>query len=186
MPIEYIFIFFCLIIVGSAGFILFTKNVVHAVFMLLFTFLGVAAIFVFAGADFMAVAQIMVYVGGILVLLVFGVLLTNKSNRHLKAQSNNIETNNYNRIIGGLLGIGVFSTLFYIFTKIPFARLEGQHFEFYEPSSSTVKEIGRQLVLSNSLPLEAIGILLIGALIGAGFIAKSTIADNDSNIKEKK
>lgn len=180
MELQYFFLFFFLLIVGSAIFILFTKSVVKAAFMLLFTFLGVAAIFVFANADFLAVAQIMVYIGGILVLLVFGVLLTNKSNKASSQQSNNIVTNNYNRILGAVIGIIIFVTLFYVFSKIPFARLEGQHFDFFEPEKSTVQAIGLQLVVSNSLPLEAIGILLIGALIGAGYIAKSTITEKVS------
>ncbi len=70
----------------------------------------------------------------------------------------------------------VFGALYYVFSKIPFNRLEGQHFEFYELPKSTINKIGLQLVLENSLPLEAIGLLLIGALIGAGFIAKASIA----------
>jgi NADH:ubiquinone oxidoreductase subunit 6 (subunit J) len=179
MQIEYIFILFSVIIVASALYVLWSKSVVHAAFMLLFTFLGVASIFVLGGADFLAVAQIMVYIGGILVLLVFGVLLTNKPNKLASIQSNRIESNNYNRILGGIVAFGVFGVLVYVFNKIPFTRLEGQHFEFYEPPISTIQSLGVRLVTDNSIALEAIGILLIGALIGAGFIAKSTISNQE-------
>jgi NADH:ubiquinone oxidoreductase subunit 6 (subunit J) len=124
----------------------------------------------------LAVAQIMIYVGGILVLLVFGVLLTNKTSDKGTGKANIIESTNYNRILGSVIALGIFGALFYVFTKISFVRLEGQHFDFFEQPKSTVQAIGIRLVTDNSLPLEAIGVLLIGALIGAGFIAKQSIS----------
>ena len=59
-------------------FVVTTRNVIYSAFNLLLTFFGVAGIYVLLGADFLAVVQIIVYVGGILVLLLFGVMLTNK------------------------------------------------------------------------------------------------------------
>jgi NADH:ubiquinone oxidoreductase subunit 6 (subunit J) len=179
MAIQYIFILFSVVILASATYVLLSKSVVHAAFMLLFTFLGIAGIFVLGGSDFLAVAQIMIYVGGILVLLVFGVLLTNKSDDKATGKSNIIKTTNYNRIIGVLTALGIFGALFYVFTKIPFSRLEGQHFNFFEKPKTTIQSIGVRLVTDNSLPLEAIGVLLIGTLIAAGFIAKESISKSE-------
>ncbi|NJM93638.1 MAG: hypothetical protein HC842_02315 [Cytophagales bacterium] len=71
------YLFYGLSIV-SAIFVAFTRHVLHAAFALMACFLGLAALFVFAGAEFLAVVQIMVYVGGVLVLLVFGVMLTTR------------------------------------------------------------------------------------------------------------
>jgi NADH:ubiquinone oxidoreductase subunit 6 (subunit J) len=175
MDIKYIFIVFSLLIVASAIYVLMSKSVVHAAFMLLFTFLGVAGIFVMAGADFLAIAQIMIYIGGILVLLVFGVLLTNKNNNKGTDEPNRIIAINYNRILGGFTALSIFGCLFYIFTKISFTRLEGNHYAFFEQPKTIVQTIGMQLIVNNSVALEAIGVLLIGALIGAGFIAKQSI-----------
>ena len=56
-----------------------TRNVLYAAFYLLLTLLGVAGLFVLASADFLAIAQIMIYVGGVLVLVIFGVMLTHKA-----------------------------------------------------------------------------------------------------------
>src|SRR5947208_1960392 len=56
----------------------FAKNLVHAAFSLLFAFMGVAGIYVLLQADFLAISQLLIYVGGIMVLLVFGVMLTNR------------------------------------------------------------------------------------------------------------
>ncbi len=72
------FYLFAAAIVTSAGLVCFSRNIVHAAFALLVTFFGVAGIYVLLSADFLAVSQILIYVGGILVLLVFGVMLTNR------------------------------------------------------------------------------------------------------------
>ena len=57
------------------------KDTAIAAFALFLAFLGVAALYVLAGADFLGVTQIMIYVGGILVLLIFGIMLTQKSDK---------------------------------------------------------------------------------------------------------
>ena len=73
-----IFYAFALITVVSAGVVVFSKNLVRAVFSLLFTFFGVAGLYVFLHADFVAAVQVLVYIGGTLVLLLFGVMLTQR------------------------------------------------------------------------------------------------------------
>ena len=55
-----------------------SPNLVHSAVSLFFTFFGVAAIYIFLYADFIAATQVIIYVGGILVLIIFGVMLTNK------------------------------------------------------------------------------------------------------------
>jgi NADH-quinone oxidoreductase subunit J len=75
---DIFFYLFATAIVASAVLVCFSRNIVHAAFALLVTFFGVAGIYVLLSADFLAVSQILIYVGGILVLLVFGVMLTNR------------------------------------------------------------------------------------------------------------
>ncbi|MDR3627958.1 MAG: NADH-quinone oxidoreductase subunit J, partial [Ignavibacteriaceae bacterium] len=55
-----------------------TRNIIHSAYYLLFTFFGVAGIYALLGADFIAVVQVVVYIGGILILMIFGIMLTNK------------------------------------------------------------------------------------------------------------
>jgi NADH-quinone oxidoreductase subunit J len=74
---EIIFYFFAVITIVSAGIVVFSRNIIYSAFSLLFTFFGVAGLYVLLNADFIAVAQLLIYVGGILVLLLFGVMLTN-------------------------------------------------------------------------------------------------------------
>src|ERR1035437_8647942 len=75
---DIFFYLFAATIVVSAVLVCFSSNIVHAAFSLLFTFMAVAGVYVLLSADFLAVSQILIYVGGILVLLVFGVMLTNR------------------------------------------------------------------------------------------------------------
>src|SRR5262245_65705456 len=66
------------ITVGSAGVVVFARSLIYSAFALLFTFFGVGGLYLLLGADFLAATQLLVYVGGILVLLLFGVMLTHK------------------------------------------------------------------------------------------------------------
>ena len=67
-----------LLIVASALWVVISPNLVHSAVSLLFTLFGIAGIYVFLYADFIAATQVVIYVGGILVLIIFGVMLTNK------------------------------------------------------------------------------------------------------------
>ena len=67
-----------LVTVLSAATVVFSKNLIYSAVALLFTLLGVAGLYVFLWADFIAVTQILIYVGGILVLIIFGIMLTHR------------------------------------------------------------------------------------------------------------
>ena len=66
---DIVFYFFAFITIVSAAIVAFSKNIVHSAFSLMFTFFGVAGLYVMLNADFIAVTQVLVYVGGILVLI---------------------------------------------------------------------------------------------------------------------
>jgi NADH-quinone oxidoreductase subunit J len=164
---QIFFFLFGLITIGGALFLLFTKNVLYAAFSLLLTFLGVAGLYVFAGADFLAVSQIMIYVGGILVLLIFGVMLTRKKEENRQANKPNqifVTHHNQNWAIGLAVVLvagfikAIFDANFHIIRQI-------------SPPKTTVNKIGMNLITNNVFIFELIGILLLVALIGASFIA---------------
>src|SRR6266853_1022486 len=75
---DAVFYFFAIITIASGAIVVISKNIIYSAFALLFTFFGVAGIYVLLNADFLAVTQLLIYVGGILVLMLFGVMLTNK------------------------------------------------------------------------------------------------------------
>ncbi len=155
------FYLFAAITVVSAIFVVSVKNVVHSAFYLLFTFFGVAGIYVLLGADFLAVTQVMVYIGGILILLLFGVMLTNKiTNVEIKSGTVNILP--AIAVVGVLLGALVAVVL---------------NTNWKEGAKSvpqtTVFSLGEILIKDYVLIFELLAILLLVALIGATSIART-------------
>jgi NADH-quinone oxidoreductase subunit J len=168
------FFAFALLTVGSALAILLTRQLLHAAFALLLTFLGVAALYVLAGADFLAVTQVMIYVGGVLVLLIFGVMLTQQSTiagAGFRSKRTDLRTNPW---LGLLVAGSLFGVLLTVVLRVnwslfshlnpPAAPGTGSH-------SSSIPTIGMQLMTEFALPFEVAAILLMVALIGAAYVA---------------
>ena len=82
-----IFNIFILLSIIPSFWVAFSSDIVHAAFSLLFTFFGVAGLYVLLGADFIGVVQVIIYIGGILVLIIFGVMMTERGKMlHLTVQ----------------------------------------------------------------------------------------------------
>jgi NADH-quinone oxidoreductase subunit J len=165
--------FATLTIIGALA-VLLTRNVLYAAFFLLLTLLGVAGLFVLASADFLAIAQIMIYVGGVLVLVIFGVMLTHKAGpvTDTSSQQQN-QITSLNRVgapITGFLTLlvagGLFAAFYTLLARANFTLLD-------QPVGwqSTINTIGRQLMTEYVLPFEIVGILLLAALVGATYLA---------------
>jgi NADH-quinone oxidoreductase subunit J len=157
---DFIFYLFAAITVLSAFFVVTNRNIVYSAFFLLFTFFGVAGIYVLLGADFVAIVQLIVYVGGILILLLFGVMLTNKiTNVEIKTGTINI----YPAVIGvGLLSGSLLAALITSNWKT-FPT---------ETRQPTTAALGTMLLQEYALIFELLGIILLIALIGAASIAR--------------
>jgi NADH-quinone oxidoreductase subunit J len=157
---DFIFYLFAAITVLSAFFVVTNRNIVYSAFFLLFTFFGVAGIYVLLGADFVAIVQLIVYVGGILILLLFGVMLTNKiTNVEIKTGTINI----YPAVIGvGLLSGALLAALI---------TSNWKTFPTEAPQPTTAA-LGTMLLQEYALIFELLGIILLIALIGAASIAR--------------
>jgi NADH-quinone oxidoreductase subunit J len=156
-----IFYLFAAITVFSAAFVVFSRNVIYSAFSLLFTFFGAAAIYVFLSADFIAVTQVVVYVGGILVLLLFGVMFTNS------IMQTDLKTDVLNMVPGTILLVATLTGILYTFYSthswMPSAKqLQG----------SIVERIGFETMSGFVLPFEMASIVLLVALLGAAFLAR--------------
>lgn len=143
---------------------LFTKNILHAALGLLLCLICVAAFFAFAGADFLAVAQIVVYVGGILVLLMFGIMFTHKKD------GKGLLVGHQNKFWGGLISLGTTGLFVYLINKADFSK------SVLIQNNATIKEattqpIGLKLMTDYVYVFEVAGVLLLIALIAATFIA---------------
>lgn len=164
---EIIFYAFAGFSVVCALMILFTSNVLYAALALVGTLLGVAVMYVFCGADFLAITQITVYVGGILILMLFGVMLTRRVD---KRQLMTAVTQN--TFLGWLAGIVIGGALA---CGIVVANLSLWQYGGMEAAdnldSTKVEQIGQMLMLEYILPFELIAIVLLAALIGAMYIA---------------
>ena len=157
---DIIFYLFAIITIGSAIIVVNARNIVHAAFSMLLTFFGVAGIYVLLGADFLAVVQIMVYVGGILILMLFGVMLTNRIT-NVDIRSGSIQ------VIPSIIGLAVFAALLISIMT----ATEWKVGEFTIPFT-TAYEIGDVLISQFVLIFELLAILLLIALIGAASIAR--------------
>lgn len=157
---DLIFYLFAAITVVSGIIVVNAKNIVHAAFAMLLTFFGVAGIYVLLGADFLAVVQIMVYVGGILILLLFGVMLTNKIT-NVEIRSGSIQ------VIPAIIGLAVFAAI--LFSIMTSTKWRSEQFDI--PFTTTYR-IGEVLLSEYVLIFELFGILLLIALIGAASIAR--------------
>lgn len=172
----YIIIFyaFVLLTVLSAGVVLLTRNVLYAAFSLMITFLSIAALYVTVGADFLAVTQLMVYVGGILILLIFGVMLTRKPRHESSNRPNVVLTESRNVLLSIALAGGIFGLLMITLLRGNFGLAEQRNFD-PRPLDSKVMAVGMGLMTNFVLPFELIGVLLMMALMGAAYLTKDFI-----------
>lgn len=157
---DLIFYLFALLTIVSGFLVVSSKNIVHSAFYLIFTFFGVTGLYVLLGADFLAVVQIMVYIGGILVLLLFGVMLTHKIT-HVDIKSGSV------KVIPAVIGVGIFAAVL-------ISLMLSTHWKSIPGTipSTTIYGLGKTLVTDYVLVFELLAILLLVAMIGAASIAR--------------
>lgn len=158
---DFMFYLFAAITLISGFFVVSTRNIIYSAFSLLFTFLGVAGLYVLLGADFIAIVQVMVYVGGILILMLFGVMLTNKIT-NVQIRTGTLQ------LVPAIIGVGLFAG---ILANI-LLNTEWKASNTDIPLKSSVYDLGRYLITDYVLIFEVLGILLLVALIGAATIAR--------------
>lgn len=135
-------------------------RIVHAVFSLMLCFVGIAAVYALAGADFLAITQVVVYVGGVLVLMAFGILLTGRTSERLAGAEVK------NRKLGVVCGLGLFVGLL--------AALRASSFNPGERAATegTTEGLGRLLLGDYIIAFEFASILLLVALVGAAYLVR--------------
>ena len=164
---EILFLGLISVIAISAIWVVVSPNLVHSAVSLLFTLFGIAGLYVFLYADFMAATQVVIYVGGILVLIIFGVMLTNKIDKPV------IESVSSNKIIGVLISSFIFTMLSVVIIQTKWPINENSL-----PGPSTVELIGKLILGKYLLPFELVSILLLASLVGAALLArKKTISE---------
>jgi NAD(P)H-quinone oxidoreductase subunit 6 len=144
---------------GSAGLVAFSRNILHAALGLLATLFAVAGLYLWLGADFLGVTQLLIYVGGILVMFLFAVLLTSRigavrvSNASL---SRRWALPAAAAVAGGLCAVAVLTP--WKLTEAAFAP--------------TTARIGDAFLREALLPFELASLVLLMALVGAMVLAR--------------
>lgn len=155
--VNIIFYFFMALTAVSALGIVFSKNVFKSALLLLVSLLSIAAIYVLSFAEFVGVTQILIYAGGILVVIIFGIMLTTKiSGRPLVVDNTHIFS-------GAAAGITLFVLLIWNLPSLPTQGADTLPAE-------NISVIGLRIMSDYSLPFEVAGFLLLIALVGAAVV----------------
>jgi len=158
---EILFYVIAAMTVFSAAIVAFSNKIIYSAFALLLTLVGFAGLYVFLSADFLAVVQIMIYVGGILILILFGVLMTQRIYDPTALTA-------HNTIWASLAGGAAVAVI------LALIIFKGSWASFVDkPFQVTTDLIGNAILTEYLLPFEIASLLLLGALIGAVYIARS-------------
>lgn len=158
------FLVVAFVTLGSALMVVTTRNLVHAALWLIATLFGVAVVFALLSASFLAVVQVVVYIGAIAILFIFAVMLTRKDMRDQGPQLNR------NWWVGALLAVLTFGGLYFLLQG--WSGLSKTATDI--PSSfDAVNVLGNALTSPTGyvLPFEVASVLLVAALVGAVYVA---------------
>ncbi len=147
----------------GAGAVALRRNILHSAIGLLAALLGVGGLYVFLSADFVAVTQLLVYIGGVLVLVLFAVMLTN---RITEVEVSNTSLGLFG---GSLLVIATAPVLLAVAFFTPWAK------RLSTELAPTTQAIGDAFLTKWLLPFEVASMVLLATLIGAVVIARKEI-----------
>ena len=173
MFLQTVFILSVLLTVLSAIMVVATRHIMYSAVYLLGSLIGVAGLYLTLNADVLAATQLLVYVGGVVILMVFAIMLTGGQD-FMKAVSNTISQvpfmgNLKTYIIGGLAALVIGSVVYGLLINT-LSRITPKGSE--NVFTSSVEIIGQYLVTRHVLVFEIASILLLGAMIGAATIAR--------------
>lgn len=149
--------------IGGATMIIFSRNLIHAVIWMVISMLGIAGLYLTLSADFIAVVQVLIYVGAISVLMLFAIMLTPRAER------DNAE---------GSLLIPAISVAFLLGVAMVYVAIDTDWGAVREaPIGEQARIIGESLINEYVLPFEIGAVLLTAALVGAIALAREDDED---------
>lgn len=156
---QYAFIAAAIVMVVGSVRLVTTKNVVHGALYLVLVLFGAAVTFLLFLAEFVAWVQILIYIGAVVVLLLFGLMLT-------RAPIGRTALDNQQRGLAALVAAGIFA----LTAPVLWQAFEGREIEFGEAFSTS--GLGESLFTDFALPFEVVSMLLLAALVGAVVLAR--------------
>ncbi|MDQ1403360.1 MAG: NADH-quinone oxidoreductase subunit [Actinomycetota bacterium] len=160
VPQEIIFWILAVSMAGAALRVVTTKNIVHAALYLMVVLAGVAAQYILLAGEYIAVVQVLVYIGAVLVLVLFGIFLTRAPIGHSG------DLDNDQRWLAGIVSLFLFGMLGYILNdafhrdKLTITHVQG------------IGAVGDSFFSTYVIPFEVVSVLLLAALVGAIVIAR--------------
>ncbi len=156
-----LFYLFAAMAVGSAIGVMVSRNIVRTAVCLLMALLGVAGLYLGMHAEFLAAVQLVVYAGGTLVLIIFGVMLTNNSTFQLY-RPKRVEV---------VVGVGLVALLATVLV-IAILRSDIASRVVADGNTYPIQSLGEALLGDYLVPFELISVLLLAVMIGAAYLAK--------------
>lgn len=162
---KVLFACFAAMTVLPVVYLIFTRNIIRAAFAVVISLLGVAALYVMLHAELMAVVQIMIYAGGVIVLLLFGIMLTRRGSER------GVFTGHRNELVGALTAVLLCVLLIKLILKARWTVVEIKE-DIYVPDQ--VRFIGMQFLTRHVLSFELVAFVLLVALVAAAYLAKKS------------
>jgi NAD(P)H-quinone oxidoreductase subunit 6 len=160
-----IFYLIAFLTVGSAAMVAFSRNIIYSAFSLLGAFAGMVGLYVFLAADFVAGVQLLIYVGGILIIILFAVMLTHRIT-DVRITNRSVGTIPA-LVVSGILGVLLIQTI----RETSWVKAKEIS---YAPTSA---KIGDLFLGSYLLPFELASLVLLVALIGAVVLSRKEIKE---------
>jgi NAD(P)H-quinone oxidoreductase subunit 6 len=161
---EIIFLLIAGITVFSGWLVVSLKNIIHSAFSLLVTFFGVSGLFIYLHADFLAATQILIYIGGVMILILFSIMLSERIY--------NVSIFHRSKFLAAVL---VFGGLLFILIRVILETPWTVREEGLESAGPTTAILGELLLNEYLLPFEVISVMLLAALIGAVVLIRKEV-----------
>lgn len=154
LPLVFFYLF-AILVLGIGLIVAFSRNLLRSAFALFFVLFGIAGFYVLLGGDFIAVVQILVYAGGVNVLLIFGTMLTTDVSNPVRSNLS---------FQGGLTAVAAVG-----FFLLVYGIIRSANWGVIVPGAMepTTRQLGKLLLKEYILPFEVISFLLLSAMIGA-------------------
>jgi len=149
-----------LMMVVAAVRVVTTRNIVHAALYLVLVLAGVAAQYILLAAEFVAITQVLVYIGAVVVLFLFGIMLTRAPMGKMH------DTDNEQRIVGLAIAVVLLGVMGYVLWKA-FGKKQ-----FEDLAVQTTAQVGNSIFQQYLMPFEVVSVVLLAALLGAIVLAR--------------
>lgn len=149
-----------ILLVGSALNVVLSKNLFHSVLWLAAALVGTAGLFISLDAEFLGAVQVLLYAGGVITVVVFAIVVTERLIGERITQTNRRIT------AGAIVSVGVLALV------LSAIRTANVHIERPELTADLTKWMGISLLTQFLLPFELLGVLLLAGLLASSYFAR--------------